>query len=208
MTASPPSTRKDRSEAIRDAILREAEQEFAVTGFRAARLEDIAARVGIRRPSLLHHFATKQALYDAVEQRIFEDMHSARISGEQGIDDALQRLLAHLDAWLDFFVARPTAARILQRLIADTALREGDPVQFAYLALQDLDETLESGIASGAFVEITTMQFTNSVAGSILFYVCNGRQVGEKLRYDPSDPLELERFRRLLHKLARAAILP
>jgi len=208
MTALTPTTRKDRSEAIREAILREAEQEFAATGFRIARLEDIAARVGIRRPSLLHHFETKQALYDAVEQRIFEDMHSARVSGAQGIDDPLERLLAHLDAWLDFFVMRPTAARILQRLIADTALREGNPVKFAYLALEDLNETLESGIASGAFVQITTMQFTNSVAGSILFYVCNGQQVGDQLRYDPADPIELERFRRLLHKLACAAILP
>lgn len=208
MTIPMPSTRKERADATREAILREAEQVFAVTGFRAARLEDIGDAVGIRRPSLLHHFATKQMLYDAVEQRIFDQMSTASADRTVGVTDPMAKLLAHLDAWLDFFVGRPSAARILQRLVADTAVRQGNPVEFSYVVLDDMEQTLAYGIRAGAFVPISTMTFINAVAGGILFYVCNSRQVGEQRNYDPADPADLAAFRTLLHKLARTAVLP
>ena len=208
MTLPTPGTRKERADATREAILREAEHMFALTGFRASRLEDIADAVGIRRPSLLHHFATKQMLYDAVEQRIFDDMSTASASRTRDMADPVLRLLAHLDAWLDFFVGRPSAARILQRLVADTAVRQGNPVQFSYVVLDDMERTLAYGIEKGVFVQISTMTFINAVAGGILFYVCNSRQVGEQRNYEPSDPADLSVFRALLHKLARTAVLP
>lgn len=51
-------------------ILDVAEQEFAIRGYRAASLSDIADGVGIRTPSLYKHFASKQALYEAVLDRL------------------------------------------------------------------------------------------------------------------------------------------
>lgn len=47
-----------------------AENEFAIRGYRAASLSDIADGVGIRTPSLYKHFASKQALYEAVLDRL------------------------------------------------------------------------------------------------------------------------------------------
>lgn len=208
MTIPIPTTRKKRADATREAILHEAERVFAATGFRAARLEDMADAVGIRRPSLLHHFSTKKMLYDAVEQRIFEAMHMACEARTADVEDPTAKLLAHLDAWLDFFVGRPTAARILQRLVADTAVQQGNPMEFSSVALEDMDRTLAYGIAQGVFVPLSTMTFINGVAGGILFFVCNSRQVGEQRRYEPSDPADQAVFRTLLHKLARAAVLP
>lgn len=208
MTIPMPSTRKERADATREAILREAELEFAVTGFRATRLEDIADAVGIRRPSLLHHFPTKIALYDAVEKRLFENMHAASEARTTGVEDPVERLLAHLDGWLDFFVRRPSAARIIQRLVADTAVRHNNPIEFSYLVLEDMDRTLAYGIAQKAFVPISTITFINAVGAGIIFFICNSRQVGEQRRYEPSDPADLEAYRTLLHKLARTAVLP
>lgn len=208
MTLPTPGTRKERADATREAILREAEHMFALTGFRASRLEDIADAVGIRRPSLLHHFATKKMLYDAVEQRIFADMNAASEARIAGVADPTARLLAHLDAWLDFFVDRPSAARILQRLVADTAVRQGNPVELSYLVLEDMDRTLAYGIEKRAFRPISTMMFVNGVGAGILFYICNSSQVGEQRNYEPSNPADLATFRALLHKLARTAVLP
>lgn len=57
--------------ATPERLLRSAEREFARAGLRGARLEDIARRAGIRRPSLLYHFPTKEALYARVVRRAF-----------------------------------------------------------------------------------------------------------------------------------------
>ena len=132
-------TRQQRGEVTRQAILEAAERLFAEVGFAAARLEDVAEEVGIRRPSIIYYFASKQELYDEVEASIFAEMHRVTQARVAGLTDPFSRLIALLDAWLDFHVTRPNAARIIQRLVADVTPRQGNPVEFSGSALEDID---------------------------------------------------------------------
>ena len=202
------TVKQTRGEATRQAIMEAAERLFADVGFAEATLDDVAEAVGIRRPSVLYYFASKQELYDAVEDNLFTEMHRVAEEYLAQVGDPFGRLLALLDAWLDYNVARPTAARIIQRLIADVTPRHGNPVEYSWSALGDIDRVVKEGVKSGSFRPVAAIQVLNGVAGSVLFYVCNGGQVGEDFRYDPSDPVELARFRDLLHRLAAAAVLP
>lgn len=198
--------RQPRGDATRQAILEAAERTFAEAGYASARLEDVAQEVGIRRPSIIYYFPSKQRLYDEVEAGIFDSMHEFVQKRMSGIDAPMDRLLALLDASLDFLVSRPTAARIIQRLVADHGPRGDNPVEFSDLALRDLEAVIAAGVAAGEFRPIPAMQFLNAVSASALFYVCNARQLGEARAYDPADPQELARFRELQHRLARAAV--
>lgn len=195
-----------RGEATRHAILSAAERIFADIGYHAARLEDVAVAVGIRRPSIIYYFKNKQELYDAVEADIFEAMHHQARERMEGVMQPMERLLALLDAWLDFQVGRPTAARIILRLVADVTPRHGNPTQFSYSALQDMEAVIAEGVRQKLFREVAPMHVINAVAASAIFHVCNSDQFGDVRRYDPADPAQLAAFRDLMHLIARAAV--
>src|SRR5215831_12665716 len=61
---------KPRKEEILDAATRL----FAERGYEGASMNDVAERVGMRKASLFYHFATKDALYEAVLDRLVEGL--------------------------------------------------------------------------------------------------------------------------------------
>ena len=113
----PPANAHDVETPER--VLTAAEAAFAADGFRGARLEDIAAAASIRRSSLLYHFGTKEALYEAVVRRAFADLAAALVAGMDAPGGFAERLEATERAWLGFLDARPGFAALLLREILD-----------------------------------------------------------------------------------------
>jgi AcrR family transcriptional regulator len=54
-----------------DRIIEAAQAIFARDGFGGAKMQEIADRVGIQRPSLFYHFKNKEALFAAAHERVF-----------------------------------------------------------------------------------------------------------------------------------------
>ncbi|HWJ86294.1 MAG TPA: TetR/AcrR family transcriptional regulator [Cellulomonas sp.] len=91
MTTDAAPTGYAKGRATREEILDEAMRLFGEVGYRTASLREVASRVGISHPGLMHHFANKATLLAAVLERRDE---------VDGL--ALQ---ADLDAGADFFTA-------------------------------------------------------------------------------------------------------
>jgi TetR/AcrR family transcriptional regulator len=102
----------------REQILEEATRRFAAHGFDGTSLKDIADAVGIRKPSLLYHFQSKEDLrrevLDAAMARWNDVLPKVLMAAARST-----RLDAVMDEVIAFFADDPDRARLLVREILD-----------------------------------------------------------------------------------------
>ncbi|MEO1057065.1 MAG: TetR/AcrR family transcriptional regulator [Actinomycetota bacterium] len=101
------------SDVTRAELLASGRQMFAEHGYAAAKTEEIVGQFGLTRGALYHHFNNKQGLFEAVVEQLQQDLTDEVNRRAASVDgDALQRLRAGVQAYLDFSL-RPDARRIL-----------------------------------------------------------------------------------------------
>lgn len=134
--------------ATTERILGAAEQAFADAGFAAARLEDIAAAAGLRRPSLLYHYPTKDALYEASVTRSFgrlREVLGSAISAEGSFPERLDRLAG---TYVAFLAEHPAIARLVVRELMNPSatgrpIRERADISVGPVFQEELARTLD-----------------------------------------------------------------
>jgi len=98
--------RSERHEAIRREILDAAWDAAHETSIAGLTLRDIATRVGMQQPSLYSHFASKQAIYDAMFQQAWQAyLESAQASARDLPAAPRARLTGIAEHYFDFAVA-------------------------------------------------------------------------------------------------------
>lgn len=113
----------------REAILDAAEYVFAEKGFLGASLRDIVCRIGIAKPSLLHHFPNKSELYVAVLERIADGLREPVEACREHPDPnaGLIGLARALEGWNEH---APHGYRIVLRDMLDLTYRMSKPRQW------------------------------------------------------------------------------
>lgn len=206
-SAASPTVRKiTKGEATRQSILDAAESNFARFGYDAARLETIAEDVGVKQAAIFYYFPSKLELFTELARDIHVKLIDLTLMRLQGVTDPWERLTLLVEAWLDFMVARPTAARLILRNCANASNSDEYPSTYSADALQLLRDCISDGIKSGRFTDVDSMYLVNLLSGSILHYVCNPEQLGAERPYRPDDPKEVANFKRILRKTARAVL--
>jgi TetR/AcrR family transcriptional regulator len=187
----------------RSEILTAAEAVFGQKGFAGTRLEDVADRLEMRRPSLLYYFADKEALYDATFEVILEHLWSS-IEAAREAKDPLERMDAIASAWIECLSGRPNAARILLRQIVDVLPTRSEAVQARLGAiLTAVREEIDEGVEAGLFKPVDARMYAMTIAGASMLWVAAQPVVERSFGIDPLAPESLEEFRDMLAHLTR-----
>jgi len=128
-----PTVREENERALLEA----AEAIFAEQGFAGATTAAIAKRAGVPKANLHYYFATKEALYRAVVERVLTAWLAAASSFDAS-EDPREALTAYIGAKMDLAREMPLASRI-----GSAEIMRGAPI------IQDfLDTTLTDWVAS------------------------------------------------------------
>lgn len=156
----------ERSAPTPELLLEAAAGAFAASGYEGATLEDIASAAGIRRPSLLYHFRSKEALYAAVVERAFHELGQALGWAMLQPGGFAARLDALAACFGGFLATRPSFAPLMLREMLDGQGPGRD------LLLRHLDPLLERLEAFVAAADDAVLPAGLSARGVILHLAC------------------------------------
>jgi TetR/AcrR family transcriptional regulator len=108
---SSPARKLDIREANEALILRAAEKQFALHGFRGTTTEGIANEAGLPKANVHYYFKTKANLYRQVLKAILEDWMDAAAAFKSD-DDPQRALTLYITAKMRFSRQRPYGSRV------------------------------------------------------------------------------------------------
>ena len=107
-----PNKNVARGEATRSQLIVIATRSFADRGYEDTSIEAVLREAGVSRGSLYHHFASKEALFEAVAEDVETSVGAQTLAAASGADGPVAALRAGFLAWIRL-AGDPVVRRIL-----------------------------------------------------------------------------------------------
>jgi TetR/AcrR family transcriptional regulator len=208
----PPRTRPAALERVersaddtRERIIDAAQVIFARDGFTGAKMQEIADRVGIQRPSLFYHFKNKEALFVAAHEQVFAKIEPVFRESLAPDGDPFARLDRVSRAVMAVMAEEPDFARMVARTAVDRHPAAVKIVRTYLQPLIDLSVTfVRDGQRRGVFADIDPFFFTlNSWGAALIYFIARDLLVPIA---KPTDAKDVARFTTALLQMGNRAL--
>lgn len=167
-TAPPASPGSTGERSTRERILHEASNLFAHRGYHGTSTREIASAVGIRQPSLFHHFRSKVAILQALLASDLDEAvpHAEAVASADA--PAGVRLYAYLRHDAGHLIGSPYN---LSGLYTEEVM--GDPDFAPWVEKRGrlhaaIERVIRDGVASGEFVDVSPRLVREAITGILV----------------------------------------
>lgn len=131
-----PTQRSQAKADRRAALLEAAAALFAERGFNGVSIEDLGSAVGVSGPAVYRHFASKQAVLEALLVGVSERLLAGGETVEEAAADAGSALRSLIGFHIDFALGEPDTIRVQDRdldALTEAARRQVRRLQRRYI---------------------------------------------------------------------------
>ncbi|MFT3921773.1 MAG: TetR/AcrR family transcriptional regulator [Myxococcales bacterium] len=135
---------------LRRALIEAAWRLVRKEGVEALTLREVARKVGVTHAAPYHHFASREALLDALAEEGFEALGKAMSGATQGISDPTERLFVLGRVYIDEAKAHPERLQVMFRRHPGPPSEEDAETHGARVFMQLFDAVVacqEAGVA-------------------------------------------------------------
>ncbi len=139
---------------VRDKILKQATEEFARLGFEGARVDRIARRCGLSKNMLYYYFGSKQGLFLAALERIYQTLRDQQKDLAVRASDPLAAMAQLVRHTFEAFRDNPAAIRLMneENKHRGKYIRQSARMRELYNPLvETIRLVLDRGLADGRF---------------------------------------------------------
>ncbi|VWX57780.1 conserved hypothetical protein [Burkholderiales bacterium 8X] len=175
--APAPQPMQERSRRTREMIIEGALAEFSTKGFDGARIDEIALRAGVNKNLLYHHFGSKDGLFTALLERMYETIRQRQDDLQiRSLDpvEALRKLVIFTGS---VWVQHPEFLRLLQseNLNGGRHVKASEKISNMYNPLlATISDILERGVKQGLMREnLDPIDIYISITSLMAHYITN-----------------------------------
>ena len=187
-----PSKRELQKEVRRNAIIDAGFEEFAVQGFTATKLDDVAVRAGIGKGTIYLYFDSKESLFqEVVRKNLFPMRDAAQIHAAEFKGSATELLTIHFQRM--YLGIHQDRMPQLVAMVMGEASRFPDMADFFFKEIVSsnqelLQNILKKGMESGEFRDNFPVEFTQILMAPAMISAI------WRLQFESHSPLDMDAY--------------